>query len=84
MASWNLMPKGNLWTGLGIGLAIVAAPVVIPMMVAAVRPLLKAGLKGSYLVYEKSKQTAGTVKQAVGDLSEEARTEVQAKLAESE
>ncbi|MEJ2719484.1 MAG: hypothetical protein P8182_20525 [Deltaproteobacteria bacterium] len=43
MASWNFMPKGNVWIGLGVGLAIVAAPVVIPMMVAAVRPLLKAG-----------------------------------------
>jgi hypothetical protein len=84
MASWNLMPKGSLWTGLGLGLAIIAAPVVIPMIVAAVRPLVKAGLKGGFLVYEKGKQTAGSVKQAVGDLSDEARAEVKAKLAESE
>jgi hypothetical protein len=84
MASWNFMPKGNLWTGLGLGLAIVAAPVVIPMMAAAVRPLLKAGLKGGYRVYGKGRQAAGSVRQAVGDISEEARAEVKAQLAESD
>lgn len=69
MASWNFVPKGNVWTGIGIGLAIMVAPAVIPMMAAAVRPLLKAGFKGGLIVYEKGRQTADTMKHAMAELT---------------
>jgi uncharacterized protein YjbJ (UPF0337 family) len=35
-------------------------------------------------VYEKGKQTAGTVKQAMGEISEEARAEINAAPTQSE
>lgn len=84
MAGWSFRPKGDVWTGVAVGLAIMAAPVVIPMIAAAARPLLKAGLKGGFLLYEKGREAVGNMKEMVEDLTEEVKAEVEAELSESE
>lgn len=52
MAIWDLRPRGDILTGVAVGVAALAAPVVIPLAWAAVRPWLKALLKGGFLLYE--------------------------------
>lgn len=80
----DFRPKFDIWTGVAVGVAIVAAPVVIPMVAAAARPLLKAGLKGAYLLYEKARETGASVKEMSEDLIEEVKTEVNAELTQSD
>jgi len=52
MAIWDFRPRGDIVTGVAVGVAALAAPVVIPLAWAAVRPWLRALLKGGVLLYE--------------------------------
>lgn len=52
MAIWDFRPRGDLLTGVAVGIGALAAPVVIPWAWSAVRPMLKALLKGGFLLYE--------------------------------
>lgn len=61
MALWDFRPKGDMWTGLAIGAAIVLAPVILPVIGAALRPVVKAGLRGGMLLYEKGREVAGEI-----------------------
>jgi len=64
-------------TGLAIGVgAILLAPVVIPAVAAIVRPLVKAGIKGGLVLYEKSIVALAEAKEVIEDLAAEARAEV--------
>lgn len=64
-------------TGLAIGVgAILLAPVVIPAVAAIVRPLVKAGIKGGLVLYEKSIVAIAEAKEVIEDLAAEARAEV--------
>jgi hypothetical protein len=81
MAIWDYRPKANLWTGVAIGVGLLVAPVVIPMIVAAARPVAKAAIKGSLMLYEKGREMIAEVSEAVEDLAAEAKSEVQAELA---
>lgn len=86
MALSGLKLKGDLWTGLAIGAVVLAAPVVLPMVAAAIRPLFKAGLKGGYLLYEKGKEVTANVSEMAEDLKEEVRAvkaEVEEEIAEA-
>ena len=50
-------PKGNLITGLAIGIgAAILAPVVIPVVAAAAKPLLKAAIKEASSFMKKVKR----------------------------
>ncbi len=84
MNLWNLKPKSDIWTGVAIGAAVLAAPIVIPAVGQAVRPLIKAVLKGGYLLCEKGKEMGAGVKEMGEDLMAEVKAEVGAELAESE
>jgi hypothetical protein len=69
--------KGNLLTGLAIGIgAAILAPVVIPLAAAIVKPLAKAGIKGGLTLYERGKETVAEVGEVVEDLVAEARAEL--------
>ena len=81
MAIWDYRPKANLWTGVAIGVGLLVAPVVIPMIVAAARPVAKAAIKGSLMLYEKGREMIAEVSEAVEDLAAEAKSEVQAEPA---
>jgi|SRR5271157_140015 len=59
MAIWDFRPKGDLWTGVAVGAGLLAAPVVIPLAWSATRPVLKAILKGGFMLYETGRQILG-------------------------
>ncbi|MGB6065807.1 MAG: DUF5132 domain-containing protein [Desulfomonilaceae bacterium] len=80
MASWDFTPKGSVWTGVAIGVGLLVAPVVIPMIATAARPVAKAGIKGSLMLYEKCREMIAEVAEVVEDLAAEAKSEVQAEL----
>jgi hypothetical protein len=83
MAIWDYRPKADIWTGVAIGVGLLVAPVVIPMVAAAARPLLKAALKGGFVLYEKGREVVAEVMEVTEDLVEEAKSEVKAELAEA-
>jgi hypothetical protein len=81
MAIWDYRPKADLWTGIAIGVGLLVAPVVIPMVAAAARPVAKAAIKGGLMVYEKGREMLAETLEVVEDLAAEAKSEVQAELA---
>lgn len=81
MAIWDYRPKADLWTGVAIGVGLLVAPVVIPMIAAAARPVAKAAMKGGIMLYEKGREMIAEVSEVVEDLAAEAKSEVQAELA---
>lgn len=69
--------KGNILTGLTIGLgATILAPVIMPVVAAIAKPLAKAAIKGGVLLYEKGRETVAEVGEVVEDLVAEAKTEI--------
>jgi Protein of unknown function (DUF5132) len=70
--------KGNILGGLAIGIgASVVAPVVIPVLATVVKPLAKAAIKGSFLLYDKGRETFAEVQEVVEDLVAEAKAEIE-------
>lgn len=69
----DLSPSG---IALGIG-AVVLAPVVIPSVAKASKPLAKAMIKGGILAYQKSR----TLMAETGEIIEDLVAEVQAEIA---
>jgi hypothetical protein len=80
MAIWDYRPKADLWTGVAIGVGLLVAPVVIPMVAAAARPVMKAVIKAGFMVYEKGAEMIAEAVEIVEDLAAEAKTEVAAEL----
>jgi len=80
----DLRPKADIWTGLAIGVGLLVAPIVIPVIAAAARPVLKAALKGGLLLYERGRELCAEVTEVTEDLIEEAKSEVKAELAEAQ
>ena len=66
MAIWDFRPKGDLWTSVAVGAGLLAAPVVIPLAWSATRPVLKAILKGGYMLYETGRQILGEATEGPG------------------
>lgn len=67
----------RLGTGVAIGIgALILAPVLVPVAAAVVRPLIKAGLKGSILLYEKSKEMIAETQELFEDLAAEVKAEL--------
>jgi hypothetical protein len=81
MAIWDYRPKADLWTGVAVGVGLLVAPVIIPMIVAAARPVVKAVIKGGFMVYEKGCEMVAEGVEMVEDLAAEAKSEVAAELA---
>ncbi len=81
MALSNYLPKADLWTGVAVGVALLAAPVVIPVIGAAVRPLLKAAIKGGYMLYQGGREIVAEVMEEVEDIAAEAVSEADAQMA---
>jgi hypothetical protein len=76
MAITDLKPKSDLWTGVAIGVGLLLAPVVIPIVAAGVRPLLKMALKNGVLLYEKGREMVAEAMEGAEDLLEEVKAEV--------
>ncbi|MBF0557822.1 MAG: DUF5132 domain-containing protein [Nitrospirae bacterium] len=80
MALFDNGLKGNVLTGLAIGIgASIFAPQVIPALAGVIKPIAKAAIKGSLVLYEKSKETVAEV----GEMMEDIVAEVKAEMAES-
>ncbi len=81
MAMFDNGWKGNILTGLAIGIgSAVLAPVLIPVLASVAKPLTKAAIKGGLIVFEKGKEVAAETREVLEDLVAEARSE----LAEAE
>ena len=72
--------KGNILSGLAIGIgAAVLAPAILPILVGAAKPLVKAAIKGGIVLYDRGKESFAEVGEVVEDLV----AEVKAELAEA-
>jgi len=60
---------------IGIG-ALILAPVLVPAIAAAARPLIKAGLKGSIMLYERSKEMIAETQELFEDMVAEVKAEL--------
>lgn len=70
--------KGNIVTGLAIGIGtIVLAPVVIPVLAGVTKPLAKAAIKGGIILFEKGREAFAEVGEVMEDLVAEAKSEMQ-------
>jgi len=69
--------KGNIVTGLAIGIgSSILAPVVIPIVASVAKPMAKAAIKGGYLLYQKGREVAAEAQEVVEDLVAEVRAEL--------
>jgi Protein of unknown function (DUF5132) len=73
-----LFDKGNILTGLAIGVgSAILGPVVIPALAGVAKPLAKAAIKGGLALYDRSKESFAEVYEMVDDLVAEARAEAE-------
>lgn len=64
-------------TGVAVGIgAIILAPVIFPIVGAVVKPLLRAGIKGGIVLYQKASEMVAEAAETIEDLVEEAKAEV--------
>jgi hypothetical protein len=69
--------RGNLITGLAIGIgAAILAPIVIPAVAAVAKPLAKAALKGGILLYDRGKEAVAEAGEVIEDLMAETKAEI--------
>ena len=61
----------------GVGVSIVA-PVIIPILTSIAKPLTKAVIKESLILYGKGKETLAEAKETIDDLVAAAKSEVDA------
>lgn len=77
MALFDDILKGNVVTGLAIGIgAAVLAPVMLPVLAGVAKPLAKAAIKGGFILYEKGKEAVAEVSEMVEDVVAEAKSEL--------
>ena len=69
----NGLSLGSLAIGAGV---VLLAPVVIPVLGAALKPLAKAVIKGSILAYEGVKVSIAETKETLEDIAAEAKSEI--------
>jgi hypothetical protein len=71
--------KGNILSGLAFGIgAAVVAPIVVPILSAAVKPMAKVMIKEGMRMYEKGREIVEEARETVEDLVAEARSEIEA------
>ncbi len=77
----GLFDKGNIVTGLAIGIGTtIIGPMVIKVLASVAKPLTKAAIKGGITLYETNKEKLAEMKEMVDDLAAEAHAEVEAEL----
>jgi hypothetical protein len=84
MAIWDFRPRGDVLTGVAIGVGVLAAPVVVPLAWSVVRPFLKTILKGSFMLYETGRGAFGEAKEEVARKKPEKATAIKVKEAEEQ
>jgi hypothetical protein len=64
-------------TGLAIGIgALILLPIAAPVLAAAAKPLVRAGLKRGMILFHKGREAIAEASEALEDLAVEARTEL--------
>jgi len=78
MAGIDDLFKGNIVTGLavGVGMAILA-PVIVPVLVSVGKPLAKSLIKSGMLMYEKGRETIAEMGEVFEDMVAEAKVELE-------
>lgn len=77
MALFNNGLKGNILSGLAVGIgAAVIAPAVVPIVASVVKPLAKAAIKGGIMLYEKGREVVAEATEMVEDIVAEAKAEM--------
>jgi len=56
--------------------AIMVAPIVIPILASAARPIAKAAIKSSIIAFEKIKVAVADTRETIEDLAAEAQQEI--------
>jgi hypothetical protein len=74
------MNVGTLAAGAGV---VLLAPVVVPLVAGILRPVAKNVIKGSLLVYDKTKTVVAEAKESIEDVATEAKAELQELTAEA-
>ncbi len=75
--------KSGIWGGLALGMAVLVAPVVVPVIAVAARPLVKGAIKNGYLLYQRGREIVAEVVESIEDLTAEAKSEADFELASS-
>lgn len=69
--------KGNIITGLAIGIGTaVVAPIVLPLLAGIAKPIAKAAIKGGISLYEKGKEQLAETGEILEDIVAEAKAEL--------
>ncbi len=77
MALFDDLLKGNVATGLAIGIgAAIVGPIVLPIIAGAAKPLAKAVIKSGLMLYERGKETSAEMAEVFEDIVAEARAEI--------
>jgi hypothetical protein len=69
---------GSIAVGAGV---MILAPIVVPIVASALRPVVKAAIKGGMIAYGKMKETAAETAETIEDLAAEAKSELGASSA---
>jgi len=70
--------KGNIVTGLAVGIgAVVLGPIVAPAVTSVLRPAAKAVIKAGIYAYDRAAEALGQVNEMTGDIVAEARSELE-------
>jgi hypothetical protein len=78
MAGVDDLFKGNIVTGLAVGVGIaILAPLVTPILVSVGKPLAKSMIKTGMLLYDKGRETAAELGEVFEDLVAEAKVELE-------
>lgn len=69
--------KGNIVTGLAVGVgALVLGPIVVPTVTAILRPAAKAAIKAGIYAYDRGSEAFAQLNEQAGDIVAEARSEL--------
>lgn len=70
--------KSNTGKGIAIGVGVaILAPLVLPTVVKAARPLARAAIKSGLLLFEKGRETVAELGEVMDDLLAEAQAEIE-------
>lgn len=70
--------KGNIVTGLAIGIgAAILAPIVTPLLASVGKPVAKSLIKSGILLFEKGQETFAELGEVMEDLVAEAKAELE-------
>ena len=77
MAFFDEAFKGNIGSGLAVGIGVaVVAPLLAPVIGGVVRPLAKTAIRAGLLAVDAGREGLARLEEAAGDMAAEARAEL--------